>query len=1437
MCKRLFILFTSFVFVLSLVSTAGAQPNGFILFEYWFDIPTVDVSALTGDPAYPDSPDDAEWRDRFEGPVDWADNYGSRARGFLYPPADGDYTFWISGDDFEELYLSTDDDPANAALIAEVPGWTSHLEWDKYPEQMSAPITLVGGQKYYIESIMKEAGGGDSMTVAWAGPEIGDTLTIIEGAFLSPVIRADDPLPVIYAKAQNPNPADGAVDYDGSSVEWTAGISAVSHKVYLSADATIDDADLAAETDLTIHLATLDPGVTYSWRVDEVEADGAVVEGDVWSFTTLPLEAHFPSPEDGAKSQELDAQLSWTAGKGVIMHDVYFGTDEAAVAAADPSTFKGKLMVTSYDPGALALETTYYWKIDEFSVTGTNPGPVWSFTTLGAVPITDPDLLLYYDFETGEGSVAIDQSGHSNHGQFMGTPEWTTGPFGGALSIVLEDVDYIQTADSLGVTSNNITVTGWVFHEESPAAWSGILTHRPSDNQNNLGLQHDGAQLRYMWGPDLYWQFESGLMMPNGEWYFAALAVSPDQATLYLNGVENTATNVAPHDPISFDTLINVGGDPVNSLGRIQTSLIDEVRLYNKTLSDAEILKLATPHIVDVTAPGDVVKGVPDEARDGSVAGWPDNEHPALAVDDDVTTKYLHFKGEVEPTGFVVEPAMGATVVTGLTLTTANDAVERDPASYEISGSNESIDGPYELIAAGDVVDFTQEAVWPRFTMNATPITFANTVAYKYYQVMFPTVRDAGSANSMQIAEVELLGVAAPVGHWMLDGDAVDVSGNGNDGTLVGDPQWVAGMVDGAIELDGVDDFVDCGNSELLDITGDITVACWIKVDLFDKNWQAIVTHGDNSWRVHRSSGSDNVAWGTSGLSPTDLTGTTNVNDAEWHHVAGVYNGAQKLLYIDGALDASADSTGNINSSTFNVNIGENNQATGRFFDGLIDDVRIYNKALPALQIRDIMSPPPPAGGANIILVSGNHDFDGDGIVDDFMLRDILEAEGHTVDYQPGNWTELDDAKIGALNAADLVIISRASNSGDYDDGEEPTQWNSIMTPMIVSSTHLTRSSRWKLLDSTSLLDLAPAVMELADGTQIEAMDGAVGLSSFIDAAPGNGTVLATGDGLPWIIEWEAGVEYYDGAGQTAGGPRVFFVAGTQELEGVSNWGEWNLTPAGLEIYLDTVDRLINPPAPTIAWVSYHAADDEPHTAAADFGFTQAPDIEYTDLLKAQGYNVVRVVTSQTPDVEFLNTMDLVIISRTASSGHYSGGGATLWNSVTAPTINLNGYTLRSSRMGFTDGTTMVDTTGDVKLTATDPTHPIFAGIALTDGTMDNLYAEGAVPLTTDETILSRGISINNNNIDDEGTLLATIAEVSADTGPVGGMVIAEYPAGATMENSSGSPTDVLGGPRLVFLTGSREPSGVTGGQAAALYDLYPDGEQMFLNAVEYMLP
>jgi hypothetical protein len=145
---------------------------------------------------------------------------------------------------------------------------------------------------------------------------------------------------------------------------------------------------------------------------------------------------------------------------------------------------------------------------------------------------------------------------------------------------------------------------------------------------------------------------------------------------------------------------------------------------------------------------------------DGDQWGWPGAETPDLAIDDNTGTKFLHFRGDLMSTGIQVTPAVGATVVSGITLTTANDEPGRDPISYELSGSNVSIDGPYEVIAAGDIVDFAQADAWPRFAKNETPILFDNAVAYEHYQIVFPAIRGpvGGGVNSMQIAEIELLG-------------------------------------------------------------------------------------------------------------------------------------------------------------------------------------------------------------------------------------------------------------------------------------------------------------------------------------------------------------------------------------------------------------------------------------------------------------------------------------------------------------------------------------------------------------------------------------------------------------------------------------------------------------------------------------------------------
>ena len=201
------------------------------------------------------------------------------------------------------------------------------------------------------------------------------------------------------------------------------------------------------------------------------------------------------------------------------------------------------------------------------------------------------------------------------------------------------------------------------------------------------------------------------------------------------------------------------------------------------------------------------------------------------------------------------------------------------------------------------------------------------------------------------------------VAWWKLDdgsGDiAVDSSSNGHNGTLVGDTSWVDGIVGGALAFDGDGDYVDISKDPNFDIKNQITVSAWIKVSAFDREWQAIVAKGDRAWRLQRNWDKNTLEFACSGLvvPGTDwgqIYGTTDVNDGHWHHVAGVYDEEKLYLYIDGNLDASAEAPGTIRVNDEPVYIGENSQVPNRYWNGLIDNVRIYSYALSAEEISEI---------------------------------------------------------------------------------------------------------------------------------------------------------------------------------------------------------------------------------------------------------------------------------------------------------------------------------------------------------------------------------------------------------------------------------------------------------------------------------------------------
>jgi hypothetical protein len=228
-------------------------------------------------------------------------------------------------------------------------------------------------------------------------------------------------------------------------------------------------------------------------------------------------------------------------------------------------------------------------------------------------------------------------------------------------------------------------------------------------------------------------------------------------------------------------------------------------------------------------------------------------------------------------------------------------------------------------------------------------------------KLMWCATEDVSWENLKALGTAEMAGL---IGWWKLDeaqGDtAADSSGNGHKATVRGNPTWqpTGGKIGGAMQFDGDGDYLEVTDKSAFDIGGGLTVAAWIKVNAFNKPWQAIVTKGDSAWRIHRNNETNTLEFACTGLhipgeSPYGgLVGAKEITPGQWHHVAGVYDGKKMCLYVDGAPDTSQEASGPIGSDDFPVLIGENAEMTGRFFNGLIDDVRIYNYGLPEAQIQ-----------------------------------------------------------------------------------------------------------------------------------------------------------------------------------------------------------------------------------------------------------------------------------------------------------------------------------------------------------------------------------------------------------------------------------------------------------------------------------------------------
>ena len=230
-------------------------------------------------------------------------------------------------------------------------------------------------------------------------------------------------------------------------------------------------------------------------------------------------------------------------------------------------------------------------------------------------------------------------------------------------------------------------------------------------------------------------------------------------------------------------------------------------------------------------------------------------------------------------------------------------------------------------------------------------------------------------------ASTNALNTNGLVGEWSFDGKqtvwtsssaatTLDTSGNNNTGTLTNMSQStspVPGKIGQALNFDGSNDYINMGNPAALQITTTaLTLCAWVKVNAWNApgSWPSIISKTDSSspyggyqLNIDAEVGQrfgGGVAVGTTWYS---YRTNTNLSTNVLYHMCQVYNNVDVRMYVNGVLDSTPVAvTGNIrNNATANLSLGRNEGfPTNAYVNGLIDDVRVYNRALSAGEVADL---------------------------------------------------------------------------------------------------------------------------------------------------------------------------------------------------------------------------------------------------------------------------------------------------------------------------------------------------------------------------------------------------------------------------------------------------------------------------------------------------
>ena len=798
-------------------------------------------------------------------------------------------------------------------------------------------------------------------------------------------------------KAYLPVPSDGSkfIDPEIPVLSWTAGYASVLHTVYFG-----DDFDTVAnatggppQATITFNPGLLELDKTYYWRVDEFDENQSTHTGEVWSFTTLP--------DIAVTDPNLVGWWKLEEGPGNIAID-WSGHGNHATLQGNPEWVDG------YDGGALQCDGSGDWATTDlspadFGLDGGNPKTVtaWVYTTgfntggiydmgsqsdgqefcLRTTGNVDEWRVQRWGYPTYDFDVTYDSQNKWVHFAQVYENGFTI-LYANGVSIGTQSVT-LDTANAAFVVGRYGSNNGFAGIIDDVRLYNKALTQQEIEQAMRGDTTRawnaspaDGVISDVLRAASLSWS--PGDSASQHAVYFgtdrdAVAGADTSDTTGVFRGLQNGASYTPP-EGVEWD-----GG---SYFWRIDEQNTDETvtkgNVWTFLVADYIIVDDIEGYSADNPIWENWLDGVGYGVQ-GTPGYYPGNGTGSAAGDDTVAStaeeNTVHSGGKAMPVWYnnvataiseielTLSPAQDWTANGLLTLSLwfYGDAANVPGQLYV------KVNGGVPVLYDGDASNLTRP-VWQVWNINLSEFGALQNVTK-----IVIGVQNNGATGKLIFDDIRLYALdrqlitpvqpdpAGLVAQYAFDGNANDSAGS-NHGTLQGNPQWVIGYYGNALAFDGTGDWVDCGNDPSLGISGAVSVTAWINIGAAGISHKVGGNQDGTNGGYKMGILNDKIEFeirtsGNTAILNRDVAGGTILEAGVWYHVTGIYSQQDGYIrtYVNGLLDrelltnevlGASPGTLYIGCEPYNTDVGN--------FNGVMDDIRIYNRVLSDAEIAGV---------------------------------------------------------------------------------------------------------------------------------------------------------------------------------------------------------------------------------------------------------------------------------------------------------------------------------------------------------------------------------------------------------------------------------------------------------------------------------------------------